>query len=51
MKTINTEIQTNAPCDRVWGILTDFGSYPLWNPFIREIHGRPEVGSDVAPLT
>ena len=46
MKTITTEIHIIAPCDRVWSILTDFGSYPAWNPFIREILGRrPEVGS------
>jgi uncharacterized membrane protein len=45
MKIINAEIEINAPCDRVWSILSDFGSYPSWNPFIREIHGRPEVGS------
>jgi hypothetical protein len=28
----------------VWSILTDFGAYPAWNPFIRSIAGRLETG-------
>jgi hypothetical protein len=48
MRSINTEIQINAPCSRVWSILTDFEKYPDWNPFITKITGRPEVGSRLA---
>lgn len=44
MKTIHTEIEINAPAERVWGILTDFAAFPTWNPFIRRITGRPAVG-------
>ncbi|MGH3033145.1 MAG: SRPBCC family protein, partial [Gaiellaceae bacterium] len=34
-----------APPERIWEILTDFASYPDWNPFIRRISGEPTVGS------
>ena len=44
---IQTEIEIAATPDRVWSILTNFSTYPDWNPFIRFIHGAPEQG---APL-
>lgn len=44
MKDLRTEIAIDAPPERVWGVLTDFGSYPEWNPFIRRIIGEPVVG-------
>ncbi len=34
-----------APPEQVWRLLTDFGAYPAWNPFVRRIEGRLEVGS------
>ncbi len=48
-KDIRAEIDINAPAERVWKLLTDFASFPDWNPFIRwaigEIkpHARLEV--------
>ncbi|MGH6874675.1 MAG: SRPBCC family protein [Aestuariivirgaceae bacterium] len=48
MRSIDTEVRINAPCNRVWSILTDFARYPDWNPFITRISGRPEVGSRLA---
>ncbi len=45
MKEIRTEIEIAAPAERVWAALTDFASFPKWNPFIREIRGTPAVGS------
>ena len=39
-----TEIQINATPERVWRLLTDFASYPQWNPFIRRASGKPEKG-------
>ncbi len=33
MKEIHTEIEINAPAGKVWRVLTDFPSYPEWNPF------------------
>ena len=44
MKELRTQIGIEAPRDRVWNTLTDFESYPLWNPFIQVIHGKFEVG-------
>ena len=34
---IQTEILIKAPANRVWEILTDFNSFPQWNPFIVSI--------------
>ena len=44
MKELHSEIEIAARPERVWGILTDFASYPRWNPFIRHISGELEVG-------
>lgn len=38
---LKTEIDIAASPKRVWEILTDFASYPEWNPFIRSIRGVP----------
>lgn len=45
MKEISTEIIIEGSSAAVWEVLTDFGRYPTWNPFIREIKGDPIVGS------
>ena len=45
MKELYTEIEINAPAERVWQLLTDFADYPQWNPFIREATGEAKVGS------
>lgn len=42
-----TEIQINATPERLWRILTDFASYPQWNPFIRRASGKPEKGEQL----
>ena len=44
MKELHSEIQIDAPAERVWELLTDFDSYPQWNPFIRKISGQPAAG-------
>jgi hypothetical protein len=44
MKELHTEIEIEASPERVWGLLTDFASYPQWNPFIRRISGQPAPG-------
>jgi len=44
MHRIETEIAINSNAERVWGLLTDFASYPTWNPFILSVEGKPEVG-------
>jgi len=45
MKQIATEIEIDAPANRVWSILTDFARYPDWNPFIIHIEGQPDKGA------
>lgn len=42
---LQTEIIIAAPPDVVWSVLEDFAAYPGWNPFIRQISGRMEVGT------
>jgi hypothetical protein len=34
-----TDIIIDAPADRVWQALSDFPSYPEWNPLIRRVGG------------
>lgn len=46
-RTIRSAIEIHAPLDVVWGVLTDFASYPEWNPIIRQLRGRPRVGARV----
>lgn len=45
MKSIKTSIDIKAPAARVWEVLTNFGAYKEWNPFIISSEGRAEVGS------
>ena len=45
MKEIITTIDIAASPERVWRVLTDFASYPKWNPFLRGIHGNLEEGA------
>jgi len=47
MKEIYTEIHINASPSIVWNILTDFDNYGKWNPFIKEISGVQQVGSEL----
>ena len=45
MKEIHSEIEISAPAERVWQILTDFASFPKWNPFIQRVSGEIEIGA------
>lgn len=45
MKTIHTDIEIEASPERIWEVLSDFGSYPDWNPFIVSIKGEPKAGT------
>lgn len=47
MKELATEIMINASPQKVWAILTDFTSYPKWNPFIKSITGTVAVGETI----
>jgi hypothetical protein len=43
-KELYTEIEIDAPPEKLWQVLTDFRSFPEWNPFIRQITGLPKEG-------
>ena len=47
MQKIETQIEIAAPAGHVWSLLTDFASYPQWNPFIRSIEGQLEIGQQL----
>ena len=44
-RELQSDIEINAPAERVWGVLTDFESFPQWNPFITLLKGEAKVGS------
>lgn len=44
---IKTSIRIKATPTKVWEILTDFESYPNWNPFIKSIKGQVEQGHTI----
>lgn len=41
---LHTEIEIHASAQQVWAVLSDFASYPEWNPFIRSVAGLPKEG-------
>jgi len=46
-KEIISQIVIDASPERVWHLLTDFESFPQWNPFIRRAQGRPKAGGRI----
>ena len=44
-RQIITQINIEASPEEIWQHLTDFASYPQWNPFIAAIEGDLRVGS------
>ncbi|HUP82872.1 MAG TPA: SRPBCC domain-containing protein [Candidatus Limnocylindria bacterium] len=47
-RTIRSAIEIRAPLDLVWRVLTDFDAWPAWNPHVRKVVGRPQVGRRIA---
>lgn len=47
-RTIRSAIEIRAPLETVWGVLTDFASYPDWNPHIRQVRGRVKTGARIS---
>jgi len=43
-----TPVQIEAPAELVWRILTDFASFPRWNPFIRRASGELVTGQKIS---
>jgi len=50
MKELTTEIEINSTPDHVWKILTDFATFPEWNPFIRRARGELRPGGRLEVL-
>ncbi|GHV14885.1 hypothetical protein FACS1894219_11410 [Clostridia bacterium] len=46
-KQIETEIKIAAAPSAVWRVLTDFASYPDWNPFIQWVKGEVKERSRI----
>jgi hypothetical protein len=44
MKELRSDIEIQASAELVWQLLTDFASFPRWNPFIRQARGNVLVG-------
>ncbi len=47
MNELYTEIEIDASAERVWHVLTDFASFPQWNPFIPRAAGEIKEGSRI----
>lgn len=47
MKELRTEIEIAASPQKVWKILTEFGKYEQWNPFIRKATGHAKEGEKI----
>ena len=45
MKELHSEIEIQASAERVWQLLTDFASFPQWNPFMRRASGEVKAGA------
>lgn len=43
-----TDIIIDAPAERVWQALSDFPSYPDWNPLVRRVGGTLAPGAHLA---
>jgi Polyketide cyclase / dehydrase and lipid transport len=43
-KQLDSSIDIDAGPERVWEVLTDFGAYPEWNPFMAEQTLAPRRG-------
>ena len=41
---VRTQIDINAPVERVYDTLIDFANYPNWNPYHVRVDGVPQVG-------
>ncbi len=46
-KEVCSSVDIHASDKQVWQILTDFPSYPQWNPYIRQASGEIKVGAQI----
>lgn len=49
-KEITTEIEINASAEKVWSLITDFESFPKWNPLMLRVRGRAVEGAHLEIL-
>ena len=47
MRELKTQIDIGAPPAAVWSILTDFPSFPDWNPFVTSLQGNLKLGEQL----
>jgi hypothetical protein len=45
---LRTEVEIAAPLTHVYRVLTDFGGYQAWNPFLTAVNGKLEVGQKLS---
>jgi hypothetical protein len=45
---IRSEIEIEASAAIVWGVLTDFATFPEWNPFMRSARGELTQGQQIS---
>ena len=48
MRSVHAAIHIEAEPEDVWLVLTDFGSYPEWNPFITSVQGDLSPGQTLS---
>ncbi|MDW0341454.1 MAG: SRPBCC domain-containing protein [Nitrososphaeraceae archaeon] len=47
MKAIETHIIVDCTPEKIWGILTNFEEYELWNPFMTKVEGDAKLGAKI----
>lgn len=47
MRLLETEIEINAPRERVWRTFSDTARWPEWNPFVTSFQGELKRGEKV----
>ncbi len=47
MLKLTTQADIHAGVTETWKVFGDFAKYPQWNPFIRMISGKVEVGNRI----
>lgn len=48
MKQYHTSISINASIEKVWQALTDFKTYPEWNPIVGKLEGTMREGEKIS---
>ena len=48
MKEYHTRVEIDAPAETVWRHLTNFASYPDWNPIVGKLDGDLVVGQSIS---